>query len=145
VKTQNVWIEQAGCRWVRRGGSYEVLRALLRRGEVCWMNWDVGGHTVHPVRLLGRTIHVGGGPARLALETGACVVPAFVWREADAQVAVLFEAVDPRAVSDESELDSLVASAVEAALGPRLAQAQRGFAHRHDWRSPRDPAGRPDG
>jgi cytochrome P450/lauroyl/myristoyl acyltransferase len=129
-KTQMIWGEEAGWRWVGRGGSYPLLRSLLERGELCWMNWDIPGHNSVSVRLLGRTMEVGRGLGRLALETGAHVVPGFVWREGTGQVGVLFPGVDPREVADEMELNARIAARVEEALAPRLAQAHRGLAIR---------------
>ena len=129
-KTQMMWVEEAGCRWVGRGDSYSLLRALLERGELCWLNWDIPGHSTVPVRLLGRTMEVGRGLARLALETGSPVVPGFTWREGTRQVGVLFPGIDPREVADEQELNARMAAAVEEALAPRLAQAHRGLATR---------------
>jgi len=118
-----VWAEEAGCRWVSMGGSYQVLRALLERGEVCKIEWDIPGRRPVPVEVLGRTLRISGGIARLALDTGAFVVPGFAWREPDGPVAVLFPAIDPHEVEGESELNAQIASAFEAALAPRLAQA----------------------
>jgi len=120
---QQTWAEEVGCRWVSLGGSYPVFRALLERGEVCKIAWDVGGTRAVPVQVLGRTLHVSGGLGRLALETGAFVVPIFAWREEDGPVAVLFSAIDPHQVEGESELNARIASAFESALAPRLAQA----------------------
>ncbi|MFL5820364.1 MAG: hypothetical protein ACJ76S_06740 [Solirubrobacteraceae bacterium] len=127
-KTQMMWVEEAGCRWVGRGGSYELFRALLQRGELCWLNWDIPGHTTLPVRVLGRTMAIGRGLGQLALETRAKVIPGFVWREGRGQVGMLFPPIDPGEVADEGELHARMAAAVEAALGPRLAQAHRGLA-----------------
>jgi lauroyl/myristoyl acyltransferase len=129
-------VEEAGCRWVHRGGSYELLRALLERGEVCYITWDTPGKQNVPVRLLGRTWHVAGNVARLALQTGARVVPGFSMREGNAPISVLFPGIDPSEVGGESEVNGRMAAAVESALGPRLAQANKGIAHNHDWRPP---------
>ncbi len=76
IKTQNVWAEEAGARWVRKPGSFEVVRALLDRGELCWMNWDVPGNT--PAVFLDRPVTAASGIARLALELGTPVLPALV-------------------------------------------------------------------
>jgi lauroyl/myristoyl acyltransferase len=135
LKAQNMWIEEAGCRFVHRGRSYELLRGLLERGEVCGIGWDVPGRTPVRVQVLGRTVEIGGGLARLAMETGSPVVPAFVWRDGNRPVAVLFPAIDPREVAGEAEINARVAAAYEAALAPRLAQA-----HFPPWKR-RDPAG----
>jgi lauroyl/myristoyl acyltransferase len=129
LKTQNMWAERAGCRFVHRGGSYGVLRGLLQRGAVCWIGWDLPGTSPTSVQLLGRTLEVGGGLARLAVETGSPVIPAFAWREGNRPLGVLFPPIHPGEVDDARELDARVASAYETALAPRLEQA-----HFPPWR-----------
>lgn len=133
-KTVRLFAEQAGCRWVHRGGSFETLEALLRRGEVCWLAWDTPGGVAAPARLLDRAINVASGTARLALGTDSPVIPAFAWREGGRQVGVLYPAIDPRDVADPHELNARVAAAVDDALTPRLAQAHDGLAFNRDWR-----------
>jgi lauroyl/myristoyl acyltransferase len=124
-RDQARWLEQSGCRLVPvRGGGYEVMRALLERGEVCWLNWDARGWA--PVTLFGRTIGVRRGVAGLAADTGAPVIPAFVWREGDGQVGQLCAPLDPAAIDEE------MARVVEAVVGPRLPQVHAVFARYFD-------------
>jgi KDO2-lipid IV(A) lauroyltransferase len=127
IRMQHIQVERAGCRWVRLGepGNYDLLRALLERGELCWLNWDVPGDL--PVPLLGGTAHVRTGLARLALETGAQVVPGLSWREGDGHAAELLRPVDPVAHADERAVLEAVVGRVEPALRPRLAQVQPFF------------------
>jgi KDO2-lipid IV(A) lauroyltransferase len=124
-RTQALWLEESGCRLVPvRGGGFDVMRALLERGDVCWLNWDARGWT--PVRLFGRTIGVRRGVTALAVATGAPVVPAFAWREGDRQVGRLFAPLRPNAIDDE------MARVVEAVVGPRLAQVHAVFSRYFD-------------
>jgi KDO2-lipid IV(A) lauroyltransferase len=127
IRMQHLLVERAGCRWVRLGepGTYEVLRALLERGELCWLNWDVPGDL--PVPFLGGTARVRTGIGRLALHTGAQVVPGLAWREGDGHAADLLPALDPAVHADERALMTAVVGAVEPALRPRLAQVQPYF------------------
>ena len=36
-KAQICATEASGCRWLGRGGSYELVREILARGDACWM------------------------------------------------------------------------------------------------------------
>jgi hypothetical protein len=99
---QNRWVEEAGSRWVNRGGSYPVLRALLERGEICFLTVDAPGSV--EVELAGHTARVRGGLASLALETGAPIVPGVTLRRGFGQAARLLEPIDPSAFDDPVEL-----------------------------------------
>jgi KDO2-lipid IV(A) lauroyltransferase len=99
---QNRWVEDAGSRWVHRGGSYPLLRALLERGEICFMTVDAPG-TIE-VDFAGHPARVRGGVAALALETGATIVPGATLRRGWGQVGVFLEPVDPAGFDDPVEL-----------------------------------------
>ena len=120
TKQQNSMIEQAGARWVRRGGSYDVIEALLRRGELTWMSFDARG--TQPVALLGRTVGVRSGIAQLASATGASLIPAFVFREGNQQAGLLLAPIEPAGLSAE-ELTAHLARAIDEVLSPRRAEA----------------------
>src|SRR5256714_5358097 len=96
--TQNRSMEEAGGRWVHRGGSYRLLRALLERGEVCFVAVDAPG-TIE-VELAGRPARVRAGLAALAIETGAAVIPGQTLRRGWGQVGILHEPVDPSDFDD---------------------------------------------
>jgi lauroyl/myristoyl acyltransferase len=98
VVAHNRWVEEAGCRWVRKPGSYVVLRELLRRGDVVWMAGDARGTT--ETVLAGHPVRVGSGVGRLAVETGAVVIPAFVVRRGYRQIGLL---LPPLAPSDDPQ------------------------------------------
>lgn len=124
VRRQNMWTEQMGSRFVHiGGGAYAVMLALLERGELCWMNWDPPGGSL-PIRFLGRTVHVRRGLASLALRTGAPVLPVFGWREGPGQATEILPPLDPSDHPDEATLNAALAATLEAAIRPRLAQAQ---------------------
>jgi lauroyl/myristoyl acyltransferase len=125
IRAQHASIERAGGRFVYTGDAFEVLAALLERGELCWLNWDVPGTL--PVRVLDRPARVRSGIARLARQTGAPVVPALVWREGDGQVAELLPALDPAGHAGDRELLEELVRRVEPLLRPRLAQVEPFF------------------
>jgi lauroyl/myristoyl acyltransferase len=126
IKTQNVWVEEAGCRWVRRPGAFGVLRVVLERGGIAWVNVDAGGGT--PGRLLGRTLRTRGGAAALARATNALVIPAGVLRERFGQAAFLLPAIDPGDVASEDELTRRIWEALDPVMRPRRAQAHADLA-----------------
>jgi lauroyl/myristoyl acyltransferase len=66
-------VEEAGARWVHLGGSYPVLRALLARGECVLMYVDRSDGLL--TRLGGRPATVSQSAGRLAVDTGAALVP----------------------------------------------------------------------
>ena len=127
IRHPHLLLEDSGCRWVRLGDScaYDLLRALLERGEVCWLNCDVPGRGPFP--LLGRTARLRTGLARLARATGAPVVPGLAWREGNGQAADLLAPIDPADHADERSLLWAVVARVEPHLRPRLAQVQPYF------------------
>jgi lauroyl/myristoyl acyltransferase len=115
------WSEDLGCRWVGRGGSYEVFRALLERGEVCWMPFDVPGRV--PTAMGGRRFPLATGIAHLACETGAAVVPGFVRRAGHRQVCWLEPPVDPRTFPDAAALHAHLGGVVGRVLFERPEQS----------------------
>jgi len=134
TKTQNAMIEDAGCRWVRRGGSYELVEALLRRGELAWMSFDARGELVVP--LLGRTVGVRSGIAQLACATGATLIPAFAVREGLGQVGLLLEPIEP-GDAGPAKLTDRLARAIDTVLAPRRAEAHAVMARLLERGAPR--------
>jgi lauroyl/myristoyl acyltransferase len=94
--------EGLGIRYVTAGGSYELLRELLERGETCWVVCDVPGQI--RTRMAGKTAYLTSGPARLAHETGAAVVPLVALLHADGPHVRVLEPIDARTVSDPQEI-----------------------------------------
>jgi lauroyl/myristoyl acyltransferase len=115
------WAEELGCRWVGRGDSYRVFRALLERNEVCWMPFDVPGRT--DTAMGGRRFALTSGIARLASDTGALVVPGFALRRGHRPVCWLEPPVDPRTFSDSAALHAHLAAVVGRAVFAHAEQA----------------------
>lgn len=108
------WTESAGCRWVGRGDAYRLFRALLERGEVCWLYFDVRGSVV--TEMGGRTFRLAGGAAALARETGAPIVPGFALRRGHRAECWLEQPIDPAAFADTDELHRHLAAVVGRVL-----------------------------
>lgn len=76
--------ERYGARWVDRQNSYDVMRALLLRGELCTMAFDGGGDV--ETELAGQRTWLAGGTVALAFETGAVIMPGLTVHEGSEQV-----------------------------------------------------------
>jgi lauroyl/myristoyl acyltransferase len=111
--------EAAGCRTVWLGDAFPVARALLERGEVLVVAWDVRGR--HGVDLLDRPAWMRGGAAQLAAVTGAALLPGLVWREGTRPRARIGAPLEPR--DDPDALLNGLAADLSAELRPRMPQA----------------------
>ena len=120
----NRFVEEAGGRWIYRGGSYPVLRALLERGSVCLLAQDIRGELTVPI--LGRRTTVTKGPLNLARETGAVYLPAFGTRQGSRQTVHLLDPIDTSL--DDARFAERLGSAIDGALEPRLAEAHEHIA-----------------
>jgi lauroyl/myristoyl acyltransferase len=98
TREQTRWLEEAGCRFVPRGGSYPIFGALLERGECCVFAIDVRGQAA--LSIAGRPVRMRTGAASLALELRAPIVPALTLRRKWTQIATLFEPIDPTRFDD---------------------------------------------
>lgn len=74
-------------------GSYDVLRTQLESGGTVLLGCDLEGRT--PVRFLGRTYGVPSGTGRLAMDTGAPVLPVHVVRDGHLERLEIGEPVLP--------------------------------------------------
>jgi KDO2-lipid IV(A) lauroyltransferase len=118
TKYQRQVVEDAGVRLLSRGGVFGALQALLARGEVVLVAWDVPGR--RPVAWLGQEMQLSGGVPNLAGATGAPVVPALAVRDRW-RVRVLLA---PALAADDPDLPRRVAESAETALRTRLPQLQ---------------------
>jgi KDO2-lipid IV(A) lauroyltransferase len=118
IKLQRGAIEDAGGRLLTRGGTFDLLQALLARGEVVLISWDRLGDG--RVEFLGRELGVGKGTDRLAAVSGAPVVPALAFRERHRARIRMWPAVEPDA---DGRVVPALARIAEEGLRPRPAQA----------------------
>ena len=86
-------VERGGGRFVPAEGSFERLTALLRAGEVVAVAFDFKGRT--PTPFLGRTVPMASGTARMAVATGALVVPVLHRREGGRPISMVGAELDP--------------------------------------------------
>lgn len=66
-------VAQDGCEVLVLGGAYERMLALVRAGKFVHIAFDAPGSM--PCTLLGKPARLGSGLVRLALESGAPIVP----------------------------------------------------------------------
>lgn len=121
VKTQNIWIEEAGNRWVHMGNSHPVLREVLRNGGVCWLAWDTLGRDLETT-YLERTVRVPPGIARLHLETGAPILPAIALRDGWKMRSVIGRPLEFEDGAGEKEINDEIGRTVTEMVEPHLAQ-----------------------
>ena len=67
------WHTDEGCTFIYPGGSYATLRAVLQRGGVCAIAFDVPGR--RDTAFLGQRTGLATGIASLAVEVGVPVLP----------------------------------------------------------------------
>ena len=97
-----LWAAATGVRYVYTGGAYPVLRRLLERRELCWIMSDVPGSM--RARMAGKQAHLASGPAMLAHQTGALVVPVTGLIGLDGPHVRVLEPIDARTLSGPQEM-----------------------------------------
>jgi hypothetical protein len=103
-----------------KGGTYDELRNVLAAGDACLLPFDVPGRT--SATLLERPARVASGPAALAIDTDAFVLPCFtVRRRAHVEVDV-FEPVDPADFGEPEPLLRHLGDIVSTEIGAHLPQ-----------------------
>lgn len=99
----------------RRGtdkpGAFEPALELLRSGATLNCAFDVGGSL--PTPFLGRQLSLASGPAKLAHESEALVVPFVIRRRRQYPVLRFEEIIDPRDHEDPVSLQAAIAAVME--------------------------------
>ena len=93
---------------VRPRGSFAALAELLSQGRCVMIYFDLPGR--RETRFLGKPAWLVDGTARLAMQTGALIVPLRPHRDGPRHVLEAFEPVDPRAFADAGELHDALAA-----------------------------------
>lgn len=89
-------------------GSFPILAALLRQGELVYLLYDMPG--ARATSFLGKTAMLADGTARLAAETGALVVPLRARRVGSRAWVQVAPALDPREHAGAAELHRALAA-----------------------------------
>ena len=102
VRAWRWWCDHNGVRLVTAGDSYPLLRTLLERGETCYVATDVPGQM--RTRMAGKAACLASGPAMLAHETGALVVPLVALLHAGGLRLEVLEPIDPWTLGGPQEI-----------------------------------------
>jgi lauroyl/myristoyl acyltransferase len=111
---QHIRTASTGCTIFPAKGGLDQMRELLDAGLLVSLATDVPGNT--PMDVLGRRVSCGSGAARLAIETGAPIVPVTAWRRGSLQSLRLEQPIDPRDHGDFRSLQQAIADAHAPAL-----------------------------
>ena len=95
-------------------GSYRHMVNLMHRGEVVSLSTDLPGSC--PMTILGRRVQAASGAARLALETGAALVPVTTHQAGLLQTLRVHEPLDPADYTSVADLQQAIADHHEPAL-----------------------------
>ncbi len=107
-------LARAGVRPIPAAGSFELVRALLERGEPVGTYFDVPGSV--RTQFLGKAVDLASGSSRLAHQTGALIVPLRTWRDGTRVRVELLEPLDPHAFTGALELHNALAAAHERSI-----------------------------
>jgi len=145
-----LWQKRSASRMVLSTGSFPILAALLERGEVVFLFFDMPGS--HETRFLGKTATLADGSARLAVQTDAVVLPLRT-RSVGHRVSLDVAApLDPRDFAGAGELHAALARRHEQWIleSPAAMADPRTFgwgagATPQGWSRPERPAEAPRG
>jgi lauroyl/myristoyl acyltransferase len=101
-------VSDRGERLVRSVGCFPVLEALLEEGEIVRMHFDMPGS--RETRFLGKPVALATGTARLAVSTGALILPMRARRVGVRVWTDVGEPLDPRDFDGAGELHDALAA-----------------------------------
>jgi lauroyl/myristoyl acyltransferase len=116
-------VERAGGLWIRPKSAYGLCEALLQRGELCFIPFDVPGG--HATTFLNKPAWVRSGVARLSMATGAPIIPVATGREGHRLFVRLGSPIDPAQHAGLGELVDHLAQVVGAEILRRPAERER--------------------
>lgn len=133
------WLDEAGVRFIGRGGSYDIFRMLLLRGEICFLMFDFRGRT--RTKLLGRRVRLSSGTASLASTLGVPVVPVFPIRRGHRQIGEILPPIWPGDFASAQALHDHLAKLVTRTMRKHAWQAYppKTVLRRQTERAPRRP------
>jgi lauroyl/myristoyl acyltransferase len=92
--------------------AFPLVEEALNSGAIVSMSFDSVGSL--PTPFLGRVIRLTSGPARLALSTGAMIVPCVARRRGAIPVLLFGPPLDPHDYDDELAIQAAIARQMEA-------------------------------
>lgn len=95
-------------------GAFATMCDKLRAGDVVAISSDLPGST--PTTFLGRPVLAASGAARLAVETGALIVPVTAWRGGKIQTVRVEDPLPTDATMDASTILAAIFRSHEAAI-----------------------------
>jgi len=136
------WWKCSNARYICSRGSFPILKALLERGDLVYLFYDLPGP--HQTRFLGKTAMLADGSARLATETDALVVPVRARRVRHRIWEDVGPALDPRQFAGVDQLHSALAEVHGRWIleHPEEMEDPRGFgwhATSAEWSRPKRP------
>jgi len=87
----NLFRYQQGCRIIHRGNQLRQLLEVLVRNEAIGITADQGGKRGTPVQFFGREASMSTGAVKMALKSGAAIIPCFYVRLNGPYIRVIFE------------------------------------------------------
>jgi lauroyl/myristoyl acyltransferase len=138
-------IGRSGLTMVRSTGAYATMRDMLRANLCVFNAFDMPGS--HRMEFLNKPVDISIAGARVAMETGALVLPLGFGRDGHRPVAFLGEPLDPSDFPDVDALQARLARAHEQSVlarpeameSPRRAGAWEGGATGQGWFRPNPP------
>jgi hypothetical protein len=102
------WRKRTISRAVPARGSFPILRAILEQGEVLYVCFDMPGP--HRTDFLGKPAMLADGTARLALETGALILPVRSRREGHRTYLDVAAPIEPHDFAGVDQLHDALAT-----------------------------------
>lgn len=87
----NLYRTQQGCRVIQRGNQLRQLVQVLSKNEAIGITADQGGKRGTLVKFFGRDASMSTGAVKMALKSGATVIPCFYVRTNGPYIRVIFE------------------------------------------------------
>ncbi|MFH0762825.1 MAG: ELM1/GtrOC1 family putative glycosyltransferase [Candidatus Omnitrophota bacterium] len=103
---------QQGCRVIQRANQLRQLIEVLKKNEAIGITADQGGKRGMPVNFFGRSASMSTGGVKLALKSGATIIPCFYVRLKGPYIRVIF--APPFEVKKTGERDKDVHNNLEA-------------------------------
>jgi len=116
------WRKGANARLLRAKGSFGIVQALLQRGELVYLFFDMPGS--RETRFLDKPAMLADGSARLAVQADALILPLRTRRVGHRTAVDVAAPLDPRSFSGVEELHNALAACHERWILERPAEME---------------------